>query len=217
VSIFCPDGYVPTVEAIGRAAQHWFAEQFAVLETAAASQQGTEPDGHIEQAVRAFSQPQVPEVWRHIAKDTVHRLRNFLHQGKLSAYYFENDGRHVVPRDFWATTHANGVLESGIYWPFGEPSRFYEQRPNSALFVLQSDLHGLLSVEPAKKRPLPRSRIPDLVAALSQMVDLPNRRAQYEALCTLPEFREFKITHADFREATKQSRRDPGRKPRRNS
>jgi len=62
--------------------------------------------------VRVFSQPQVPEAWRHafeqIANQTVQRLRNFLHQGTLKAYYFGDDGCHSVLRDFWATAHADG-------------------------------------------------------------------------------------------------------------
>ena len=110
----------------------------------------------------------------------MHRLRNLLHQGKLDGYYFENNGRHIVPRDFWATAQADGVVELGIYWPFGEPSRVLERRPNYALFLLQSELNKLLSDEPAKKRPFPRSRIPDLVAALRKLEALPNRRAQYQ-------------------------------------
>ena len=147
----------------------------------------------------------------------MHRLRNLLHQGKLDGYYFENNGRHIVPRDFWATAQADGVVESGIYWPFGESSRVLERRPNYALFLLQSELNKLLSDEPAKKRPFPRSRIPDLVAALRKLEALPNRRAQYQALCEPPELREFKITDANFREAARHLPRGPDRKSRRNS
>jgi hypothetical protein len=36
VSVFCPEGYVPAPEAIGRAAEYWFPERFAALERAAA-------------------------------------------------------------------------------------------------------------------------------------------------------------------------------------
>ena len=41
--------------------------------------------------------------WRRAFEDivnqTAHRLRNFLHQGKLKAYYFEHDGCHSVSRE----------------------------------------------------------------------------------------------------------------------
>ena len=107
---------------------------------------------------------------------TVHRLRNLLHQGKLHGHYFKNDGRHRISREFWATAEADGSLESGTYWPFGRPSRIYEQRPNYPLFLLQSELDTLLNGEPAKRRPFPRSRIPELVAALRELEDLPNRK-----------------------------------------
>ncbi len=152
-----------------------------------------------------------------LAGHTAQRLRNFLHQGKLHAHYFKNDGRHGISREFWATAEADGVVESGTYWPFGRPSRLYEQRPNYPLFLLQSEFDQLLTGEPAKRRPFPRSRLPDLIAALRKLEDLPDRRAQYQALCELAEFREFKITHAYFREAARYVPRNPGRKSRRNS
>ncbi len=217
---FCPDGYVPMLKAIATAAQHWFAQQFTALEDAKPSQEEMKPESPIEKAVRIFSEPPVPHEWRQpfeeIAIQTVQRLRDVLHQGRLHAYYFLANGRHTISRDFWATGEADGVIESGIYWPFGRSSHVYEQRPNHRLFFSRSELTKLLSDQPAKKRPFPGSRIPDLVAALRKLEDLP-RSAQYQALCELPEFREFKITHAIFREATRQLPRDPGRKSRRNS
>ena len=158
----------------------------------------------------------MPDGWRQALKEimngTVHRLRNLLHEGKLHGYYFESDGRHTVSREFWATAEADGALESGVYWPFGRPSRLFEQRPNYPLFLLQSELDTLLSAEPAEKRSLPRSKIRELVAALRELGDLPNRPAQYQALCELPQFREFKITRADFREAARHLPRERGRK-----
>jgi hypothetical protein len=57
---------------------------------------------------------------------------------------------HTISSDFWATAEANGVLESGIYWPFGRPSRAYEQRPNYPLVLLESELNKLLSDKAAK-------------------------------------------------------------------
>ena len=134
---------------------------------------------------RAFSQPLVPDAWRHafkeIANSGMHRLRNFLHQGNLKAYYFREDGCHSISREFWATDQASGVMESGTYWPFGEPTRWYELRPNHALFLLQSELDLLLSERPAKKRPFPNAKMPNLVAALRTLDNL-NREKQREAL-----------------------------------
>ena len=181
-----------------------------------------ELESRIEKAVRIFSQPPIPDDWRQafeeIKNETVNRLQNLLHEGKLHGYYFDNDGHHTTSREFWATADADGVLETGVYWPFGRPSRVYEQRPNYPLFLLQSELDTLLSAEPAKKRSLPRSKIPELVAALRELGGgLPNRQAQYEALCELPQFQEFKITRADFREAARHLPRKGGRKSRQES
>jgi hypothetical protein len=214
---FCPDGYVSTQQAIARAAKRWFAEQFHELEKARESQTETQPDSHIAQAVRAFSSPEYPEEFRLIASQTVLRMRNLLHRGELTAYYFDNQGRHSVPRDYWATAEAHGVLEVGVYWPCGKPSQLYESRLNYDLFIRQLDLDRLLSETPVEKRPLPRSKMPALAEALRRLEDLPNRKAQLQAVRELPEFREFKITVTEFREAAKNLPRKPGRKSKRES
>jgi hypothetical protein len=209
---FCPDGYLRSQHAILRAAGYWFPERFAALERAAGFE--AKPDNSMGAAVRAFSQPQFPDALEEIAIQAVRQLRNLLHQGKLHGYYFGHWGRQSVSCEFWATADANGILERAVYWPLGRPSSLYEQRPNCPLFVLRSELDALLSAEPAKKRSLPRSKIPELVAALCELGDLQNRQLQYAALCELPQFREFKITRADFREAARHLPRKGGRKSR---
>jgi hypothetical protein len=167
--------------------------------------------------VRAFSQPHVsdavPLELQDIVNQTLVRLRNFLHQGKLNVYYFRNDGRHSVSRDFWATQQADGVIETGIYWPFGKPPHLYESRPNYPLFLPQLELDALLSEQPSKMQPLPRAKMPDLVAALHTLDDLPNREKQREAVRKLPEFEQYHLTDDVLREAEKQVPRRPGRKP----
>jgi hypothetical protein len=216
MSDFCPDGYLSSQEATFRAAKFWFREQMAALETAAAPESQTKADSSLNAAVRAFSQPQVSDVWRRaleeIVSQTVHRLRNLLHQGTLKAYYFGNDGSNRVSREFWATANANGVIETGTYWPFGKPTSSYQSLPNYSLFLPQSELDELLSEQPAEKRPFPISKMLELVAALRKLEGLPNRAAQLHALRDMPEFREFNITHALFREAARRVPRQAGRK-----
>jgi hypothetical protein len=201
--------------------ERWFPEQFNQFVEAMESQPASRPEGPIEQAVQAFSPPQIPGVsrdaWENIVTLTVHRLRNLLHQGRLDAYYFDEYGSHIVRRDSWVTPKTNGVLESGTYWPFGVPSRVYERQPNYRLFLRQTQLDKLLSEESSKKRPFPKSKMSELVAALRRLDHHPNRRAQYEALRELPEFREYKITAAIFREAARNVPREAGRKSRRGS
>jgi hypothetical protein len=223
---FCPDGYVPTQEAIIRAAQYWFPEGFAALERAAVPPPETKPDNSSEALARALSPPPViPNALRHefqnIVNQTAHRLRNVLHQGKLKGYYFGglfDKGRQVVSREFWATQEADGVLEAGIYWPFDRPNAWHERRPSYPLFLAQSELDALLSKQQtSKKRPFPSARKSQLVDTLRKLDQLPNRAAQLRALRDMPEFCEFKITEALFREAAKQVPRDPGRKSRRQS
>jgi len=41
---FCPDGYLPILEAIAAAARRWFADRVTALEKAATSQQGEASD-----------------------------------------------------------------------------------------------------------------------------------------------------------------------------
>jgi hypothetical protein len=183
-----------------------------VLEGAARLEAEAKPDDSIDAAARAFSQPQVPDALKEVAIQAVRNLRNLLHQGKLRGYYFGHGGRHYVYRDFWATAEADGALESGIYWPFGRPTRFYESRPNYSLLFLQSELDALLSEPHPKTKPFPGAKMPDLVAALRRLDDLPNREKQREALRKLPEFEPYHLTDDVFREAEKHVPRKPGRK-----
>jgi hypothetical protein len=214
---FCPEGYLPTPASVVCAAQYWFPDKVAAIESAmAGSQVNSKSD--FETAVKVFSQPAAPDpirrAFEEIATQTVNRLRNSLHQSELKAYYFTDDGRYSVSPEFWATPQADGVLEAGIYWPFGKPFYRHESRPNYPLFLLQSELNALLSEPPAKKRPFPKAKMPDLVAALRTLDHLPTRDEQREALRNLPEFAQYQLTDDVLREAEKQVPRKPGRKPR---
>jgi hypothetical protein len=157
--IFCPDGYMTVQEAIKRSAQYWFSERVAALEAAMADELANSKDecdaSSIQQVARALSQHSISERLRQefagVLTETEHRLRNFLHQGLLSAYYFgglADQGRCGVKREFWATTKADGVLLSGTYFPFGKPGAWHEKRPSHPLFFLQSELEALLSDDP---------------------------------------------------------------------
>jgi hypothetical protein len=158
--IFCPDGYMTVQEAIERFAQYWFSKRLAALDAATADELANSKDecdaSSIQQAARALSgQPSISEGLRQevadVLTETEHRLRNFLHQGVISAYYFggvADQGRHGVAREFWATTGADGVLLSGMYFPFGKPRAWHEKRPSHPLFFLQSELEALLSDDP---------------------------------------------------------------------
>jgi hypothetical protein len=85
------------------------------------------------------------------------------------------------------------------------------------LFLLQSELDALLSEQPAKKRAFPNAKMSMLMTALRKLDDL-NREAQLQALRDMPEFREYTITDALFREAAKEAGpRRAGRKSRRQS
>ena len=112
---FCPDGYLPTRDAVVRAAQRWFPDKFAALEPTATQQTQTEPENDLVAVVRILSQPPIPDALRQVFEKawvpTVSRLRNFLHEGTLKAYYFNHDGCHSVSQEFWATAQADGVLE----------------------------------------------------------------------------------------------------------
>jgi len=169
--IFCPDGYVTVQEAIERSARYWFSEQMSALETATAGELANSKDEFNaltsnEKVARALGgQPSISEGLRQqfegVLTETEHRLRNFLHQGILTAYYFGGffEGRQGVAREFWPTTEADGVLISGAYWPFGQPRAWHEQRPSHPLFFLQSELAALLSDDPKS----PKSGIPNAV------------------------------------------------------
>ncbi len=131
---------------------------------------------------------------------TEHRLRNFLHQGKLNAYYFDADGCHSAPRALWAAAHANGALMAGTFYsvPRALLATVKLSGPFEGfgrLFLLQSELDELLK-RPVEKRPLPEAKMKELVAALRELDDLPNRTAQLEALSNMPEFRDYTVPMA---------------------
>src|SRR5271169_1908692 len=161
---FCPHGYLTSQDAIERAALHWFPGEIAALVAAAAREMAIpdklntdnrEPTS-VEALARALSSPSsISEILRQQIADvlikTEHRLRGLLHLGLAAAYYFGGlfgEGRHAVAREFWATPEANGMLLSGIIWPLGKPGSLFEQRPNYPLFLLETDLNTLLSVDP---------------------------------------------------------------------
>jgi hypothetical protein len=189
-SEFCPDGYVRAKDALERAARYWFPEQIAAVESAAAEESAiNQPpkDGAltpVEELAQALRPPPsisdaLRQQFMHLLTRTEHRLRNFLHQGVLTAYYFGglfDQGQHAVAGEFWATTDAEGVLLAGSYWPFGRPRARYEQRPSYPLYVLESELSALLSDEP--KQPLSTSDAANALAGeRSEQTDKPARAA----------------------------------------
>ena len=224
MTVFCPDGYVPTREALVRAALYFFPEQIAAIERAPSAGSETKPNNFVDAVARAFSRSQVLNTlqreFRNIVNQTERRLRNFLHQGKLNAYYFDADGCHSVPRALWATAHADVAVVSGTF--YSVPRALCATAKVSGafegfgpLFLLQSDLDELLK-RPVEKRPLPEAKMTEIVAALRELDDLPNRTAQLEALSDMPQFRAYTITHAVFRKAARQAGpRHAGRKSRR--
>lgn len=216
MSDFKPEGYLRTQDAIIKAAEHWFGNKIAALQATEASQPQPKSKNDIEAAIRAFSQPHVAQAWprelEDLASQTVHRLRNLLHQGTLNAYYFLADGSHCLPRDFWATENAEGVIESGNYWPYGRSPSQYEPRPNCPLFLRESELDALFSTQPTKKTPFPIAKMPELIEALRRLDNLPNRAEQREALRRLPEFERYHLTDVVLREAEREVPRNPGRK-----
>jgi hypothetical protein len=216
MSDFCPEGYLTTQAAIQKAAERWYSDKFAALQTSEAPEAQPKSKNDIEAAVRAFSQPHVADArltaFEEIANQTVHRLRNLLHQGTINAYYFADDGSHCLPRDFWATENAEGVIESGNYWPYGRPTSSHEKRPNCPLFFRESELDGLLSTQLTKKHLFPIGKMPTLIEALRKLDDLPSREKQREALRQLPEFERYHLTDDVLREAEKTVPRSPGRK-----
>jgi hypothetical protein len=216
MSDFCPEGYLRTQDAILRAAEYWYPDKIAAAQITEDSQFQPKSKNDLEAAIRAFSQPHVadarPHPFEEIANQTVHRLRNLLHQGPLNAYYFASDGSHCIPHEFWATENADGVVESGTYWPYGSPISWHETRPNYPLFLRESELNVLLQTQPTKKLPFPTPKMPALIEALRKLDNVSSRKKQREALRKLPELERYHLTDDILREAEKKVPRSPGRK-----
>jgi hypothetical protein len=225
VNGFCPEGYVPMQKAIVSAAEYWFAQEFAAIMAAATNRLAStnELESGVQRLARVLSQLSISDGVRLEAADimirTANKLRHFLHEGRLVKAYYFGDGlfadRHGIASEFWGTTDADGVLESGIFFPFGRPGAWHERRPYYPVFLLQAELDALLSELKTAKKRLPESKKPALAAALGRLDNLPNRKAQLKALRELPEFSPYKITDAIFREATRKVPRGPGVKRKR--
>jgi hypothetical protein len=175
---------VPTLDAIYKAAECWFADA----------------EGETEL-----------EIGR-ILYQTADRLRLDLYEKRATAYFFGDGqlkarGRHAVDHDYWAT-EIDALYESA-YFPFGR-GRGYEAKPGYPLFLLETELNALLSEQ---KAPLPAAKKAELAAALRQLGDL-TRKQQREALSESSAFQKYLITDKDFREAAKDTPRKPGRKKR---
>ena len=209
MSSFRPDGYVSTREAMFEAGVHWHAEQFAALEAFAAadsSTEGVEAQSHASSRHHRIS-PEMQQMYATIVPKIVNRLRNILHDKQLTAYYFGglfSNGPSAVDHDFCATAEAEGVLESGMFFPFGKPTHSFESRPSYQLFVLRAELDALFSEPPTTKNPFPMAKLPEIVAALREFDNLPNRAAQHAAIRDLPQFRRYRITDKVLRAADKQ-------------
>jgi hypothetical protein len=175
MTIFCPDGYVPVQEAIAGAALHWYLEQITTIETAVAAGSAIESKSsadinaitRLDALTRSLGRLSVSEdlmqQFAYILTQVEHRLRNYLHQRVLAAYYFGDlfhPGRQAVASVFWATTEADEVIRRGTYQPLGKRRTLYEQeRPSYPLFFLESELAVLLS----EKLPLPNAAVATLV------------------------------------------------------
>ena len=115
MSDFCPDGYVPTQEAIVRAAEYWFPDEFAALESAAAPDRKRSRTIALMRRCEPSRSPRFPTrggiAFEEIASQTVHRLRNFLHQGNLrpiisemtaASQYHASSGPRRMPTGWWS-------------------------------------------------------------------------------------------------------------------
>lgn len=162
---FCPDGYVFVQEALVRAATCWFQEELGAIEAEGELRREELNDklsslSDTERLARAFAISAIPQDLQrriqHLLVQAERRLRNYLHQGNLTAYYFGgliDHERRDVPREFWATAEADGILRSGVYWPYGKPHQRHKQRPNRSLYFLASELETLLSSQPTLSNP----------------------------------------------------------------
>jgi hypothetical protein len=164
---WCPEGFTPAQAAIVKAAHGWFA---GPLEKALP--QLATSDGSIDAAVQSLRQLHRAEWPWDAFVQTLTRLRNSLYKhGKIKAYYFTENGPQSVGKYFWATSEADDVLESGLYWPYGDPSIIdhrdgstIDEQPPTTLFFKQSELAALLSKPPAaQKRRFPN--MPELIEA----------------------------------------------------
>jgi hypothetical protein len=150
MSAFVPEGYLPIIEAFRQALEHWFGGEIAstkkrIIEESA--QVKAIPSGDsVRDALIADGLSEdvgrrILEACQELFKETLHRLRNALHKGEITAFYFSttHDDPHSIRPAYWATPAADDVIDSGIYSPFWHP--------RAQVLIREKDLQRLLSGE----------------------------------------------------------------------
>jgi hypothetical protein len=144
MSEFIPAGYVPSETALLRAVEMWFEPELADLQRKyEASSHSSVSDDPLrnwfarqsEQSafLKTHGEPLLIK-----ARD---RFRQFLFEKKLTAYYFSvRHGRQAIEHRFWAAPEADGVIETGQYYPFGKPRRLGQSFPCERVLIQEAEL-----------------------------------------------------------------------------
>ena len=167
MSSFVPDGYLPIDEAFARAMKRWFADQISKLEQEVEYDRAKRLEDlptTDDPVRRAFLQAGAHEGARKAAvpklegikREAEVKFRNLLYAGKLTAHFSEpvSGIEWTIEAKRWATPATDGVIESGLYFPYGKPDGPYAKAPAVKVRVREKKFWEALATSEAPQSEL---------------------------------------------------------------
>jgi len=210
MSDFRRRGFIRASHGILKAKKIWHGATFGELEGRAAV------NGH--GPLTAASSTIFAEYTR-LVSDVVERLRVLLRDGELRSFLFNRQLSNLfqkVPCEYWAKPESAGTLERLFFEAFEIQSSVSQPVPRDLIYFRLSDLTELLEPGSASfgKMRLDEGTKQDLADALRSLSERHpklRRPDQFKLVRELPEFRQYRITDRDLREAARKAPIPSGR------
>jgi hypothetical protein len=214
MSDFRRRGFVRASHGILWAAKIWHGATFSEVEGKAAF------NGH--GPLTAESSTIFAEYTR-LVSDVVERLRVLLRDGELRSFLFNRQLSNLfqkVPSEYWAKPESAAMLERLFFEAFEIQSSVSQPVPRDSIYFSVGDLTELLEPGFANERLVfdkphldqgMKKDLADALRSLSERHPKLRRPDQYKMARELPEFRQYRITDRDLREAARKAPIPPGR------
>jgi len=214
MSDFRRRGFVRASHGVSKAAKIWHGATFSELEGKAAV--------NVHGPLTAANSTIFAEYTR-LVSDVVERLRVLLRDGELRSFLFNRQLHNLfqkVPSEYWATPESAGMLERLFFEAFEIQSSVSQPVPRDLIYFSVGDLTELLEPGFTNERLVfykirldegAKQDLADALPSLSERHPKLRRPDQFKAARELPEFRQYRITDRDLREAARKAPIPPGR------
>ena len=212
MSDFRRRGFIRASHGILKAKKIWHGATFGELEGRAAV------NGH--GPLTAASSTIFAEYTR-LVSDVVERLRVLLRDGELRSFLFNRQLSNLfqkVPCEYWAKPESAGTLERLFFEAFEIQSSVSQPVPCDSIYFSVGDLTELLEPGFANERLIAplldegmKKDLADALRSLSERHPKLRRPDQFKMVRESAEFRRYRITDRDLREAARKAPIPPGR------